>query len=148
MKRYIYTAEQILAFSKNKIDVAADLEEMTRPIIEHLMKLRLFPNTQYCNHWRNEIAGFLFSVPRLKQNNKFPSKEFILNNTIDMNNDSVDNCLDVVQKEYSSLEIQPFDYDELINDIYSYFDWLAEELSSKGRVAKTDIVSKLEELRF
>lgn len=148
MKRYIHSAEEILAFSKNKIDVAADLEETTRPIIEHLMKLRLFSTNKSCNHWRKEISSFLNKVPRLKQNNKFPSKEFILMNTIDMNNDSVENCLTVILEDYSDLDIQPFDYDDLVNDIYSYFDWLSQELSTKGQVSMTSIQNKLKELSF
>lgn len=148
MKKLIRSAEEILAMSRNKMDVAADLEEITRPTIEHLIKLRLYSNTDYVGYWRKEVATFLCEVPRLKQSNKYPSKEFILLNTIDLNNDSIENCYKVVIADNDEITPVEHNYDELISDIYDYFDWIAGELSNRGKVARNEVVNKLSEMNF
>ena len=87
MKIYVRNMQDILGFSRRKSDIAAMIEENTREIIQHLIKLWLYSDAETCNHWKQEVYGFLYQVPRLKGSNKFPSKKFILNNTIVINAD-------------------------------------------------------------
>lgn len=148
MKLYIKSAEEILAMSKNQMKLASDLEDVTRPIVEHLIKLRLYPNTEFVTHWRSEIASFLCEVPVFKHNKHLPSAEFIVNNTIGVDYMLIRNLISVVISNMDSLIPAPFDYDELVDDIVRYFKWLATNLSKTGKIARNTIFEMLKNLNF
>lgn len=149
MKIYIRNTQSILGFATRKSDIAAALEEDTRELIEHLIKLWIFPNAEDCNHWKQEVYNFLYRVPRLKGSNKFPSKKFILHNTIDVNADNISALLRIVISDYTNrYEQRRSTYSTMEERILLYFDWLAEELSTSGKVARADVYAKLAELEF
>lgn len=139
----------MLMFSRRKSDIAAMIEENTREIIQHLIKLWLYSDAETCNHWKQEVYGFLYQVPRLKGSNKFPSKKFILNNTIIVNEDNILALLRIVITDYENqYEQKKIEYPTMKKHILLYFDWLAEELSINGKVARNDVYAKLSELGF
>ena len=72
MKRYV------TAMSIPKRIIENKLEEAAAPLTDHLVKLYLFSDSEYVNHWRQEVYGFLNSVPKLKSNNKLPTFQFII----------------------------------------------------------------------
>ena len=149
MKIYVRNMQDILGFSRRKSDIAALIEENTREIIQHLIKLWLYSDAETCNHWKQEVYGFLYQVPRLKGSNKFPSKKFILNNTIVINEDNILALLRIVITDYSNqYEQKNLEYPTMKKHILLYFDWLAEELSINGKVARNDVYAKLSELGF
>lgn len=149
MKIYVRNTQDILGFSRRKSDIAALIEENTREIIQHLIKLWLYSDAETCNHWKQEVYGFLYQVPRLKGSNKFPSKKFILNNTIVINEDNILALLRIVITDYSNqYEQKNLEYPTMKKHILLYFDWLAEELSINGKVARNDVYAKLSELGF
>ena len=149
MKIYVRNMQDILGFSRRKSDIAALIEENTREIIQHLIKLWLYSDAETCNHWKQEVYGFLYQVPRLKGSNKFPSKKFILNNTIVINEDNILALLKIVITDYSNqYEQKNIEYPTMKKHILLYFDWLAEELSINGKVARNDVYAKLSELGF
>lgn len=149
MKIYVRNMQDILGFSRRKSDIAAMIEDNTREIIQHLIKLWLYSDAETCNHWKQEVYGFLYQVPRLKGSNKFPSKKFILNNTIVINEDNILALLRIVITDYSNqYEQKNIEYPTMKKHILLYFDWLAEELSINGKVARNDVYAKLSELGF
>ena len=149
MKIYVRNTQDILGFSHRKSDIAAMIEENTREIIQHLIKLWLYPDAETCNHWKQEVYGFLYRVPRLKGSNKFPSKKFILKNTIDVNRQNITSLLRIVLADYGHSYAQCRQrYATMQTHIEYYFEWLAEELSKHGKVARKSVYSKLSELGF
>lgn len=149
MKIYIRNTQDIFGFANRKSDIAAMIEENTRELIQHLIKLWIFPDAKDCNHWKQEVYNFLYRVPRLKRSNKFPSKKFILNNTIVVNKDNISALLRIVITDYKNqYEQKKSEYSTMEEHILLYFDWLAEELSINGKVARNDVYAKLSELGF
>lgn len=149
MKIYIRNTQDIFGFANRKSDIAAMIEENTRELIQHLIKLWIFPDAKDCNHWKQEVYNFLYRVPRLKRSNKFPSKKFILNNTIVVNKDNIAALLRIVITDYKNqYEQKKSEYSTMEEHILLYFDWLAEELSINGKVARNDVYAKLSELGF
>lgn len=149
MKIYIRNTQGIFGFANRKSDIAAMIEENTRELIQHLIKLWVFPDAKDCNHWKQEVYNFLYRVPRLKRSNKFPSKKFILNNTIVVNKDNISALLRIVITDYKNqYEQKKSEYSTMEEHILLYFDWLAEELSINGKVARNDVYAKLSELGF
>ena len=149
MKIYIRNTQDIFGFANRKSDIAAMIEENTRELIQHLIKLWVFPDAKDCNHWKQEVYNFLYRVPRLKRSNKFPSKKFILNNTIVVNKDNIAALLRIVITDYKNqYEQKKSEYSTMEERILLYFDWLAEELSINGKVARNDVYAKLSELGF
>lgn len=149
MKIYIRNTQDIFGFANRKSDIAAMIEENTRELIQHLIKLWVFPDAKDCNHWKQEVYNFLYRVPRLKRSNKFPSKKFILNNTIVVNKDNISALLRIVITDYKNqYEQKKSEYSTMEESILLYFDWLAEELSINGKVARNDVYAKLSELGF
>lgn len=149
MKIYIRNTQDILGFATKKSDVAAMIEENTRELIQHLIKLWLFPDAKDCNHWKQEVYNFLCRVPRLKRSNKFPSKKFILDNTINVNRDNISTLLRIVITDYGDCYAQQQKlYSTMELHIDFYFEWLADELSRYGQVARNDVYAKLHELGF
>lgn len=149
MKIYIRNTQDIFGFANRKSDIAAMIEENTRELIQHLIKLWVFPDAKGCNHWKQEVYNFLYRVPRLKRSNKFPSKKFILNNTIVVNKDNISALLRIVITDYKNqYEQKKSEYSTMEEHILLYFDWLAEELSINGKVARNDVYSELSKLGF
>ena len=58
----------IYSSAVNRKNLADWLEERTFPAMEVLAQLYLFPNTEYENHWRQELFSRFNSVKLLKGN--------------------------------------------------------------------------------
>ena len=141
MKKYIY------AMSKSRRDVGATLEQGCDELILHLIKLRVFPAADAVFHWRQEVAEKLHRCDTFKGSHKLPSVKFILQNTYQVHESRIDRYIHIVSMDYDE-DMHSYDRDVLKQDIYDYFEWLANELSQYGRVAYQDIYNKLEELGF
>lgn len=150
MKQY-FRAIPILGFVYSRSKIAEELEDNVQPIISHLIKLWRYPDAAEVNHWRQEVYNFLNRTRRLKGLNKYPSAEFIMKNTYDVNKSDISKWVNGISKAYdedfdsTSIRIDV----ELMNErIKEYFEWLAAELSIDGYVISRNVYSKLKELEF
>lgn len=148
MKRLIRSSEEILGMSIPKKDVAASLEQITRKLMEHLIKLYMYPDVWHASHWRQEVHTLLHQVSRFKGSKKFPSSKFILDNTININKDLIKVMYEDIEADYSDENgaSRRVYSKELVYVVYEYFEWVAKELSSRGQVFRKAVYAKLEEL--
>ena len=149
MKIYIRGSEAVFAMSLPKHEIAARLEETTRTLIRHLIKLQLYGDTSpSANHWRQEIYAILHNVSKIRGSNKLPSQKFILDNTINVNRDLIPAWTRHIVTDYSDDVDQDMQIDvtKLEDKITDYYMWLAAELSEYGDISRTDCYNKLKEL--
>ena len=149
--RKAFRAIPILGFAYSRSKVAEDLEANVRSIIRHLIKLWRYPDSGSVSHWRQEVYSFLYEVGRLKGSNKYPSANFIMKNTYEVNKSDISKWLSGVSRIYDgkveSTSIRN-DIDLMNERIKEYFKWLADVLSTDGYVFPEDVYSKLKELEF
>lgn len=141
MKRYIY------AMSGSRKDVGAEIEQGTRELIKHLIKLRLYPESESVNHWRREVAEKLHYVTSFRGSHKLPNSDFILKNSYDVHESKLKRYLDIVTLDYGEPEYD-IDVNRLFHDIHRYFIWIAGVLEVDGDVAYNEIYQKLENMEF
>lgn len=150
MKQY-FRAIPIFGFAYSRSKIAEDLEANVRSIIRHLIKLWRYPYSDSVSHWRQEVYGFLYEVGRLKGSNKYPSSNFIMKNTYEVNKSDISKWLNGVSRVYDnkfeSTGIRN-DVDLMNTRIKEYFEWLAATLSVDGYVFPEDVYAKLKELEF
>lgn len=142
MKRYVY------AMSKSKSDLGDYFESRTRPVIEHLIKLYLYPGHESTIHWRREVANFLNSTDTLKGSHKLPTARFILHNTIDVHLPFIQSYARQVVYEYGGSSYWPAELDALSTNIKNYFVWIANRLSKEPQVSYPEIYEWLERNGF
>lgn len=141
MKRYIY------AMAISKKDAIHQLQGISDPLTEHLVKIYLFPDSSYREHWCKEIRNFLSRVPKLKNGNKLPSKTLV-KESISIYLDRLDSMIGSVIKEYPDLNPERFDAVELENMIEEYFDWICEKVCNDEYVSSYDVMDRLKEIGF
>ena len=140
MKRYVY------AMSTTKSDVKRRLQDIGGELTEHLVKLILYPKAPCSNHWMSEIWAFLYWVPKLKQNNKLPSADFIFDN-ISICLDQVEGFVRIAIMDYPEFEVSgQSDISSIEIKVRDYFMWISSELAHSGVVSKTSVYNKLESL--
>lgn len=139
MFRYI----KAMSYDKQKIE--QDLRASARPLTMHLIKLYLFPSSQYVNHWRQEVRSFLYVVPRLKNSKKFPSFKLIMSN-ISGYADMCDTLMYTIISDYSSLDPERMDAAELEALLMQYFEWISRKLSQQGSIPAEEIYEELSKL--
>lgn len=133
----------IRAMSDKKEVIYRRISDPSDKIIEHIVKLLLYPDSQYCNHWKQEIYSFLNRIPTLKNNGKYPKADWIYR-ALTIYNDQIDVIVSDVKEEYSSLHAKDISIQEITYSIEEYQKWLANELSSKGRVKSQEVYQALD----
>lgn len=141
MKRIIY------AMSKSKQDVGADIEQGTRELILHLIKLWAYPNSRDKNKWRKEVAEKLNYVDSFKGSHKYPSSKFILDNSWVVHRSRLSYYVSIIEDDYGEFETDD-SYYHLRTNIDEYFSWLAGILSQYGQVSYKQIYVELDTLGF
>lgn len=112
--------DYIKAMSMDQKLAESKLLRVVDPLTDHLIKLYVFPNTDYVLHWRKEVWNFLNKVPRLKATNKFPSFEWmfeILSSYLDM----TDQIMWQIVDEYAQHIPVRLDPEELESILTEYF---------------------------
>lgn len=140
MKRYVY------AMSKSKSELGDFFESRTEVIIEHLIKLYLYPRSRDVEHWRREVANHSSQSFTLKGSHKLPSASFILKNTIQVHRRFIPNYIKCILEEYGSSRYS--NDDTLVNRIEQYFNWMADQLSTNIKIPYSEIYAELEESGF
>lgn len=137
----------INGMSLSKSDIGDKLEQGVEKLIEHLIKLYLYPNNVSVNHWRTEVAEKLYKVDSLKHSYKYPDPEFILKHTLQVHKKRIPYLVQCIIDDYGLPEFI-YDISVLTKKIELYFHWLANELSVYGRLSFKNIQNKLEQIGF
>lgn len=140
MKRYIRS------FAVTKREVQADLRAAARVVIEHLIKIFLYPHAQETGHWKREVAAALNDVPKMKGSNKLPKAKFILDSSWMAWEDVFDRKVEVVKEDMIEHPIDA-DVDVLYGAIDDYFNWISNELSQFGSISFTSIYREINYLQ-
>lgn len=136
----------IRSFALNKREIRSDLRAAADIVIEHLIKIFLYPRLQEQNHWKQEIAAALKKVPRLKNSNKFPDASFIVDSSWMVWEDQFDRFVEVVKED---MEENPNNSStkKLYEAIDEYFNWISDKLSTFGAVSNKEIYNEIELLQ-
>ena len=113
----------------------------------HLVKLALFPDCEAVDHWRSEVYAFLWRVPKVKNNKKYPKVQVIMDG-LSVFEDTVDDEIELVKGEYPNLSPVSLNPKELQKMIRNYHLWLASELHNKGYVKTQQVIEVLKKLGF
>lgn len=146
----------VTEFADSKREMERELKSKTSQIIQHLFKLYLMPNSINRDYRKKEIANFLSDVPKLNGRNKFPTSKQLYNWTYKKWCDVITDIpyMKVMVKdvldEYTNMNEIRKTYKQICEEFNSicetYFRWLSTELSKVGKVARTDIYNKIDEL--
>lgn len=122
-------------------------------LIENLIKLYLFKDSDNANHWRREVWNALHMVPSLKKSEKYNgtvhdivTKDVIIRDIIGAYDDMTTELANLMIEEYPDLTPFRTDYDELSVIVNTYLDWISDVLSTKGVVTSSEVYAKLDEL--
>lgn len=136
----------IKSFADTSSQIKSNLRGSTKVVMNHLIKIWLFPSAREQNHWKSEVAHALNDVPKQKGRNKFPKTEFLMKNTWNVYNDSLTNRIDAIISDMSETPI-PFDYDNIYYAMHDYFVWICENLSKYGIISNSKIYEEIEHIR-
>ena len=131
--------------SEYKSRIYDTLVSASEQIDLHMIRLMLFPNSHYVDHWMHEIWSFLFKVDKLKGKNKYPTAKFIYD-ALSVHNDILGNYMKIVEDLEENLEPVDIAVSDVISAVVSYQKWIASELSQNGIVLQKDVKAKLHEL--
>lgn len=137
---YIY----IRSMSEAQNKIYDKLTDASDNIVEHIVKLILYPNAQEVNHWKREIFSFLWKVDKLKGKNKYPSEKFIYN-ALSTHTDNLGVYLDVIQDEYSDTP-QSISVETAERCVDEYMKWVASNLSVTGGLKSKEVYAKLDSI--
>ena len=104
------------------------LIDKTPIVIDHLIKVFLYPDVQEQNHWKREIANTLNTVPVLKSSKRKPKSNFIFENTYEVWEETVLERTERIIYDMVETPIE-FDKNNLTSAIEEYFKWLSQNLS-------------------
>lgn len=138
---YIY----IRSMSEAQTEIYRDIRNASDKITEHILKILMYPDSPYVDHWMHEIWAFLHIVKKLKGRNKWPKASFI-KKALSTGNDMIPQFIMLVTDEESELDPIWVDSNDALKCIEQYQDWLASELSSSGIVVQSSVKSKLKEI--
>ena len=138
---YIY----IKSMSEAQTEIYRDIRDASDQVVLHILKILMFPDSKYVDHWMHEIWGFLFRVKKLKGKNRFPKPDFI-KKAMSTSNDMIPELMSVVLDLESELEPTWVDSDVALECIEAYQNWLASELSAHGVVNQSAVKAKLKEI--
>lgn len=138
---YIY----IRAMSEDQKSIQSELKSHSEQLDEHIIRLMLYPDSEYVPHWKQEIWNFLHKVDKLKGKNKFPKASFI-QKSISTHNDMIEEFRGLVEDIESELTPVEIDTQTIIAVLEAYQKWISEKLSAQGVVKRSEVYAKLDEL--
>ncbi|MCL2331961.1 MAG: hypothetical protein FWC54_00525 [Actinomycetia bacterium] len=135
------------SFADSWNDIANEIRSHSGPVTEHLIKLYLFPDAVYADHWKQEVYAFIHEVASPKNDKKhFPSPEKIYKVIEDHCFDRIDVFLTIVKNEVN--DIPPQREDGGAQDfVETYYLWLCDELSNKGEVSNSEVADTIDGLQ-
>ena len=136
----------VRSFAESKSQLRSDLRSVTKEVINHLIKIFLYPNAKEQRHWKQEVATFFNDMPKLKNSKKYPKADFLYENTWDVFKETTDNRIANIIDTMTEDPIET-SYEDVYNAIQTYFLWICGELSKYGIVRNNDIYQKIEDIR-
>lgn len=121
-------------------DIRRKIIDSSDKVIEHLVKLILYPDTEYVNGWKQEVYSFLHRIDKTKRNKRYPSYKFILE-ALSTHLDTIHGYKMCVVDEMQECKVNPLpfsDYD-VTNMCKKYMDWLSHQLSDNGYVTQKEV---------
>ena len=131
---YVY----IRSMSEPQSKVYDKITAVSSQILQHLIRLIIYSNTTYEDHWKHEIWAMLHEVPKLKGKNKFPTSKFIFS-CLEIYNDALDAQLRLTKSMESELTPSDISSKEILNKVINYQKWLAKMLSDEGTVTFNEV---------
>ena len=130
----------IRAMSEYDSEVRRQLVNNSKPLYKHLIKIALYPTSEYVTAWTKEIYAFINDVDKLKRTKKFPTADFIFK-ALSTHLDVLDVYTRQIKSDLSEISDQEvFRSGEDITDICTnYAKWLASELSTQGGVTFNEV---------
>ena len=141
MKRYVY------AMAITKKAAISNIQSISLPLIEHLLKIYMFPNSDYRVHWSKEVTAFLNRVPRLKSNNKLIGYK-VVREAVSVYEDQIDSIIKTLLKEYRDLDSERSNPIEAQQYVSEYLDWICTQVCEGESISSYDVMDKLEEIGF
>lgn len=138
---YIY----IRSMSEAQSKIYDKLTDRSEQIDQHIIRILLFPDSRYVDHWMHEIWASLHTVDRLKGKNTWPKEKFI-KKCLSTHNDILDVYTEVVKDIESSLIPNDVPAVCILYSIEAYQDWIARELSINGYVTQAAVKAKLSDI--
>lgn len=133
----------IRAFTDSQAEIYRDIRSKSSIVIEHLIKVFMYPDSNGRNYWKQKIHAAMSRVPKLKRTKKYPESKNILKYSWNVWKDSIDDMIQVIETDYGPSNI---DSTMVYNKIYEYLDWLADKLTSSGYVTSKQIYIKIDSL--
>lgn len=134
--------------AEHRSKILSRVSTMSAEVVEHLIKIFIYPDKIEVEHWEQEVFAFLHQIPKIKSG-KYPSKDSLMKNSWWVHEDSIFDVCKAVISEYG-YEIDFSTVSEACNfcynKIYLYFDWLTDCLSVRGRVNRNEVCNKIDEL--
>lgn len=139
----------VLGMSSPKAQLELKLKSKSSMIMEHLLKLYLYSHNESAyGHWQSEIYSLLNSVPKLKSNNKYPDKKFLMANLYRPQDHNFDAGIWRLQLKYGELNWN-HEINVRFNKMsYDYFDQLSDSLSKVGHVKSSEVYQMLDNAGF
>ena len=134
----------IRSFSASKKDILSRIDDVARPILEHLAKIYLMSDSGSFNHWVSEIYGFLNKCSKLKGRNRYPSKKDLLQILYYNEVPYLKYTFEGIRKDYNTMYQGNYNQYQII--CFQYLDWLSDMLSKYGRVYFSDVQDKIVEV--
>jgi hypothetical protein len=152
---YSNLREAIFSMSEHLRTIEIQLVSKRNVIIEHLIKLYYFRDSQWAGVWKRSVFSAVSSVPSWKRH-KFPAWDFIYSRLWKGIEDVWDaqfgNRLDVVAGRLNGggLDVEvmlenprPVDIGYLVQN-YCY--WLSHALEAKGQVSSVEVCEVIDDL--
>lgn len=140
-----------LADNRNKVE--SDITNKSFVMKIHLIKIYLWRDTVYKNHWIKEVYSFLCRVPKLKKKGYPKVKdlfEWLWLEDKENFNDIIDDIIEQSkdgEDEYKNLKTpENVNYRDIEEFVSGYMMWISKELHSKGFVSKSKISNSIESL--
>ena len=145
----------IYELADNRGKIESSITNLSRPIVVHLIKIYLWRDTTYKNHWISELNGFLNSVPKLKGKNRYPKSKDLYRwlwtesrkENFSKTLYSVIDQVDMGEGEFKDLKRPDgVDIDKVKMFVEEYMMWISQELSVSGEIMLSEIRSKIDSL--
>lgn len=116
--------------------------------VTHLMKIQIFDSDErLIDHWKHEIYSLFNNIPKLKNNNKFPSKDFIFKILWEHYGDRLFTFIDIAQDDEPNERLKSqLNFTQITLNTKNYFEWIANKLSTQGKISSMEVYNKLWEI--
>lgn len=138
-------------FAVNRAELLINLRNASKQIINHLLKIFYHRDRTPMPHWKKEIFNYLHDIDLVKSNKKIPSEKLIFEGLWEGSHELFDGRHEDIVEDINDEYSDDFGYIDSLSPLAKpfckeYMKWLAQELSLKGRLPKSDIFEEIDYL--